>query len=468
MTLTVAIVGRPNVGKSTLFNRLTGTKHALVDDRPGVTRDWRMGDGRIGPMHFRVLDTAGLEEAGKETLEGRMFQQTERALEIADIALLLVDARSGITPQDHSFAKLLRRRGKPVILAVNKAEGQQAVPAVMDAYALGLGEAVPISAEHGEGMADLYGALEPHIPVEDEDKARKKPPATTQELEDESMAEDAASRVPMQIAIIGRPNAGKSTLLNKLLGEERVLTGPEAGITRDAIAVDYHYAGRDLKLIDTAGIRRKANVQEKLEKLAVGDALRTIRFAHVVVVLLDAMVALEKQDLQLVSLVEREGRALVIGINKWDLIAPEDRQEYLKVTESRLAAVLPQVKGVPIVPLCAEKGQHVDALIKAAFKAYDLWNTRISTGALNRWLEEALMRHTPPLIKGKRLKVRYITQIKTRPPTFALFVNMTTEFPDHYLRYLINGLRDYFGVDGVPVRFSLRKGKNPYAEDRDA
>lgn len=464
MSFTLAIVGRPNVGKSTLFNRLTGTQHALVDDQPGVTRDWKMGDARIGPMKFRVIDTAGLEDAGKETLERRMFQQTERALERADVALFVVDARTGITPQDKAFAQLLRRSGKPLILAVNKAEGGKAANAIADAYSLGLGDAIPLSAAHNEGMADLFGALEPWWKEDEEKTPRaKKAKADPEEEGDEFWeGEEIADTVPISIAIIGRPNAGKSTLLNCLLGEERVLTGPEAGITRDAIAEDWEYKGRAVKLVDTAGMRRKANVQEQLEKLAVGDALRVIRYANVVIVLLDANIALEKQDLNLISLVEREGRAVIIGINKWDTI--DDKNAYLQITQNRIAAVIPQVKGIPVVPLSALHGKHVEKLMDAALNIYEQWNRRLKTGALNRWLDGALQRHSPPIVKNKRIKIRYITQIKSRPPTFALFVNNTEDFPESYERYLVNGIRETFDLWGVPIRIILRKGNNPYAD----
>lgn len=464
MSFTLAIVGRPNVGKSTLFNRLTGTQHALVDDQPGVTRDWKIGDGRIGPMEFRVIDTAGLEDAGKESLERRMLQQTERALERADVALFVVDARAGITPQDEVFANMLRRSGKPLVLAVNKAEGGHAAGAVADAYGLGLGEAIAISAAHNEGLIDLFAALEPWWKEEEEaPRSRRKGKAEPEEEGDEFWeGEEIEEGAPISIAIIGRPNAGKSTLLNALLKEERVLTGPEAGITRDAISEDWEYKDRAIKLVDTAGIRRKANVHEALEKLAVNDALRVVRYANVVIVLVDSEIALEKQDLALISLVEREGRAVVLGINKWDLI--DEKNEYLKVTENRIAAVVPQVKGLPVVPLSAQRGKNVEKLMDASLNIYDQWNRRLRTGELNRWLEGVLQRHSPPIVKGKRIKIRYITQIKSRPPTFALFVNNIDDFPASYERYMVNSLRDTFDLWGVPIRIVLRKGKNPYAK----
>lgn len=467
MSFTVAIVGRPNVGKSTLFNRLTGTKHALVDDQPGVTRDWKIGDAHIGPMEFRLIDTAGLDDNGKDSLERRMFQQTERALSRADVAVFVVDARAGITPQDEAFSQWLRRTGKPMILVANKAEGGKAAAALADAYSLGFGEAVAISAAHGEGLIDLYAALEPFWKDRDEvEQAVIRNPRSSDEFNEEDDAlwegEMVGDEVPINIAIIGRPNAGKSTLLNKLLGEERVLTGPEAGITRDAIAEDFDYKGRRIKIVDTAGIRKRSNVQQGLEKLAVNDSLRVIRYANVVIVLIDAEIALEKQDLALISLVEREGRAVVIGINKWDLI--DDKNEYLKITEARIAAVIPQVKGVRVIPLSARDGKHVEKLMDAALDAYAVWNKRMGTGAINRFLEMATQRHSPPIIKNKRIKIRYMTQIKSRPPTFAMFTNNIEEFPESYERYLVNGLRETFDMPGVPIRLQLRKGKNPYAD----
>lgn len=461
MTFTVAIIGRPNVGKSTLFNRLTGKQHALVDDQPGVTRDWREGKGRIGSLNFNVIDTAGLEDASKASLEHRMFQQTTRALERADVALFVVDARAGVTPEDEKFGNWLRKSGKPVLLAVNKAEGGKSKSAIIDAYSLGLGEAIAISAAHGEGMSDLFAALEP---FEKKQAVEEELPYGDEEEMFDPDAEEEDDGAPLHIAIIGRPNAGKSTLMNQILGEERVLTGPEAGITRDAIAVDFEYKGRKIKLVDTAGMRRKSNIDDKLEKLAVSDALRTIRYAHVVIVLVDAEVALEKQDMTLISLVEREGRALVLGINKWDLIT--EKNDYMKVTEARVAAVIPQVKGIPLVPISALKNQKVNTLLDAAIAMYSQWNRRFPTGALNRWLEEATSRHSPPIVKNKRIKIRFMTQIKTRPPTIAMFVNNIEQFPDSYMRYLVNGIRENFDLPGVPVRVILKKGVNPYEDKK--
>ena len=477
MSFNVAIIGRPNVGKSTLYNRLTGTHHALVDDQPGVTRDWKKGEGSIGPMTFKLLDTAGLEDAGKNSLERRMFQQTEAALEQADVVLFMFDARSGITTEDERFARWLRQSGKKVIPVANKAEGGHAQIAVNEAYALGLGEAVGISAAHGEGMQDLYAALEPFwMEAESRERAAALSADTgihSPDIPDDEFSgfdPDAEVEIdeskPVQIAIIGRPNAGKSTLFNRLLGADRTLTGPEAGITRDAIAEDITHKGRFIKLVDTAGMRRKANIHEALEKLAVSDALRVIQYAHVVVMLVDAEIALEKQDLNLLALVEREGRAVMIGVNKWDKIPQEQRAEYMDVTHRRLNAVVPQLKGLPVVPLSAETGERVDKLLDAALDLYRLWHQRLPTGQLNRWLDACLQQHSPPIVKGRRVKIRYATQIKTRPPTVALFVNNTVNFPESYKRYLVNALRQAFNLPGVPIRMLLRKGSNPYAEKK--
>lgn len=444
MTFTVAIVGRPNVGKSTLFNRLTGKRHALVDDMPGVTRDRRLGHGHIAGLEFDVIDTAGLEEADDESLQARMTLQTEQAIDEADVTLMVIDGRSGVMPVDEHFARMVRKKQKPMILAVNKAEGGKAADTLADAYRLGLGEPVAISAEHGEGMAELYQALAPFA---------------RDEGDDTGTPEDGNG--VMQIAIVGRPNAGKSTLLNRILGEERVLTGPEAGITRDAIMVDYTFEGRPLKLVDTAGMRRKSNVTGKLEKLAVADALRSIQYAHVVILVLDAQAPLEKQDNTIAALIEQEGRAMVIAVNKWDTV--DDKSAYIKAINQRLEKVLPQVKGIPVVPISAKTGHHIAKLLQACFHVYDLWNTQISTGQLNRYLEAALDEHTPPMVGGRRIKIRYMTQKSARPPSFILFTN-TTEIPDHYLRYLVNGLRQRFQLPAVPIRIKIRKNKNPYTD----
>ncbi len=452
MPLTIAILGRPNVGKSTLYNRLTGTRFALVDDMPGVTRDWREGKGSIGPMEFSVFDTAGLEHAQKDSLAARMSAQSERALENADVALLLVDGRAGITPDDRYFAQKIRKSGKPVILVINKCEGGKAKDAYAEAYSLGLGEPVAISAEHGEGMADLYNAI---APFEENGKPEKE---EIQLITGNPHHDHDA----INIAIVGRPNAGKSTLFNRLLGYERVLTGAEAGITRDSIAVDLEYEGRALKLVDTAGIRKSGNVYGKVEKLAVDDSRRSIQYANVVILMLDAETALEKQDLTIADHIEKEGRAIVVAVNKWDKVA--NKQKYLIDLHERLEDVMPQIKGVTVQPVSAERGTHIDKLMSAVFAAYETWNVRISTNKLNHWLEEALVRHSPPIVNGRRIKIRYMTQVKTRPPTFALFVSKADKLSESYQRYLVNSLRDVFNMPGVPVRFILKKNKNPYVE----
>ncbi len=449
MPFTVAIVGRPNVGKSTLFNRLVGQRLALVDDAPGVTRDRREGEGGIADMEFSVFDTAGLDDAPAASLEGRMRAQSEAAIGEADVCLFLIDARAGVTPLDQHFADFLRKTEKPVILIANKCEGRAGEAALYDAFSLGIGEPVALSAEHGEGLGELYDALLPYA-----EAARQRHLEPDDEGDDENR--------PMRIAVIGRPNVGKSTLINKLLGEDRLLTGPEAGITRDAIAVEFEHDGRSVRLHDTAGVRKRARVTGKLEKLSVADTLRAVRFAEVVVVVIDASMPFEKQDLQLVDLVAREGRALVIAINKWDEV--KDKREHLAVIEERAARLLPQVRGVPIVTLSALTGSRLGKLMPAVFKAYDVWNRRVTTGALNRWLDEVVQRHPPPAAKGRRVTLRYVTQAKTRPPTFVLFSSRAHELPESYGRYLTNTLREDFGLWGTPVRVQFRKGSNPYAK----
>lgn len=457
MSFTVAILGRPNVGKSTLFNRLTGTRFALVDDMPGVTRDRREGKGRIGPLEFSVFDTAGLEQAARDSLAARMTAQSQSALEIADVALLVIDGRAGLTPDDRHFAKVIRKSGKPVILVVNKCEGGKAKDSYGDAYSLGLGEPVAISAEHGEGLADLYNALAPFENSSGNIKIRHGRASVDVSEAEESLPQENNT---IQIAIVGRPNAGKSTLFNRLLGFERVLTGPEAGITRDSIAVDLNYEGRDIKLVDTAGMRRRSNVHGKVEKLAVEDSQRSIQYANVVILMLDAESALEKQDLTITDQVEKEGRAIVVAVNKWDKVV--DKQKYLDDLHKRLEDVMPQVKGVTVQPISAQRGTHIDKLMDAVFAVYEIWNKRVSTNKLNLWLEEALARHSPPIVNGRRIKIRYATQIKTRPPTFALFVSKADKLSDSYQRYLVNSLREVFDMPGIPIRLVLKKNRNPY------
>jgi GTP-binding protein len=449
MALTVAIVGRPNVGKSTLFNRLVGRRLALVDDTPGVTRDRREGQARLGDLELTVIDTAGLDEAKPGTLTARMRAQTERAVADADIALLLIDGRAGITPLDEHFARVLRRGRTPVVMVANKCEGQACAVALAEAYRLGLGEPVAISAEHGEGMAELYERIDSF--------AGSLPSAETG---GETAEPDEAER-PLQLAIVGRPNVGKSTLVNRLIGEERLLTGVEAGITRDAIAVDWEWRGRKLRLVDTAGLRRRSRVEAKLEKLSAADALRSIRFAEVVVLVLDACEGLEKQDLTIARWVEEEGRALVIAANKWDAVP--DKPAAKRKLRDRIEMSLPQVKGVPVVTVSALTGRNLDQLLEAVIEIHQAWNRRIPTAELNRWLEEATAAHQPPAVSGRRLRLRYMTQVKTRPPTFALFTGRPENLPDSYLRYLVNGIRETFGMAGVPLRLVLRKSRNPYA-----
>ncbi|HVB15220.1 MAG TPA: ribosome biogenesis GTPase Der [Stellaceae bacterium] len=443
MSFTVAIIGRPNVGKSTLFNRLVGRQMALVDDLPGVTRDRREGEGHLADLAFRLIDTAGLEEAAPEALAGRMRAQTERSLGLADVALLLVDARAGITPADRHFARWLRHTGKPAIVVANKAESRAALAELGEAYALGLGDPVAISARHGEGLAELYERLLPLIP----------------QAEAETPAEEREK--PLQLAVVGRPNVGKSTLVNRLIGEERLLTGPEPGITRDAIAVEWQWQGRAVRLVDTAGLRRRAHVEARLERLSVADTRRAVRFAEAVILVIDALQPLERQDLTIANLVADEGRAIVLAANKWDLV---DRPKaVLSRLQERLDEALPQLRGVALVPVAGLTGHGLDALMNAAFAADAVWNKRVPTAALNRWLAAIQEHHPPPVAAGRRLRLRYMTQVNTRPPSFALFASQPGELPESYRRYLVNGLREDFALPGTPIRLMLRKGKNPYA-----
>jgi GTPase len=448
MNFTLAIVGRPNVGKSTLFNRLVGKRLALVDDRPGVTRDRREGAARLGDLAFRVVDTAGFDEGTPDSLAARMVAQTELAIADADAILFLVDTRSGLTPIDRAFADIVRKSGKPIVVVANKSEGRAGIVGAAEAYALGLGDPIPISAEHGEGLSDLYDAIRAALPAQT---------AVPAEDEDESDAE-AANR-PIRVAVVGRPNVGKSTLINRLLGEERLLTGPEAGITRDAIAVTLEWKGRAFRLHDTAGMRRKARIEEKLEKLSVADTLNAIRFAEVVIVLMDTAHPFEEQDLRIADLVQREGRALVVGMNKWDL------SEGKPASKLRAEADhwLPQVKGVPIVAVAGLHGEGLDRLMQAVVDAHAVWNRRVSTTTLNRWFSDATSSHPPPAVSGRRLKLNYITQVKARPPSFVLFCSRADAVPESYLRYLIHGLRDAFDLPGTPIRVTLREKENPFA-----
>ena len=451
MSFTIAIVGRPNVGKSTLFNRLVGARRALVDDQPGVTRDRQEGEGRLGDLSFRVIDTAGLESAAPESLAGKMQAQTATAVAQADAILFLVDARAGATPADRTFADLVRKSGKPAILVANKSEGRAGEAGALESYALGLGDPVAISAEHGEGLADLYDALRAALPQ-----------ATAEADEaDEDAAPAEAAEKPIRIAVVGRPNTGKSTLINRLLGEERLVTGPEAGITRDAIAVDLDWQGRRVRVHDTAGLRRRSRVEEKLEKLSIADTLNAIRFAEVVIVLIDAQTPFEEQDVRIADLIEREGRAVVIGFNKVDLVERESgtRQRLRELVDR----VLPQIKGAPVVAISARSGEGLDHLMKSVVDAHAVWNRRVPTAALNRFLAQASEAHPPPAIRGRRIRLDYMTQPKSRPPTFVLFSSRAAALPETYRRYLINGLREAFALPGTPIRLTLRGKANPFA-----
>ena len=467
MSFSVAIIGRPNVGKSTLFNRLVGKKLALVDDAPGVTRDRREGDAKLGDLTFTVIDTAGLQEGEASSLESRMRAQTEAAIGQADAIFFVVDARVGITPADSYFAQLLRRSEKPVILLANKAEGRAGEAGAYDAFSLGLGDPIAISGEHGEGLADLYEALLATLPEltapPDEQLAARAEQLILGEEEDGSELDPTK---PLRFAIVGRPNAGKSTLINRILGEERLLTGPEAGITRDSIGIDFSWFGRAMKIFDTAGLRKRANVQNKLEKLAAADAIRAVKFADVVVVLVDATIPFERQDLSIADLVEREGRALVIGLSKWDLVAEPGK--ILRKLREDFDHLLPQVEGSPVVPICGLTGVGIEKLMDAVIRTHELWNRRIATGKLNRWLAATIERAPPPAVSGRRIKIRYVTQPKARPPTFVLFGNQLDALPTSYERYLVRGLRESFGLAGVPLRITKRQSGNPFAGKKSA
>ncbi len=475
MDVTVVIVGRPNVGKSTLFNRLVGRRLALVDDTPGVTRDRREGEGRLGDLRFRVIDTAGLEEGEAGSLARRMRAQTEQALAGADCVLFLVDARAGITPMDRHFADWLRKQSVPVVLVANKAEGRRGLEGAYDAYSLGLGDPVAISAEHGEGFSSLHQAivaaageraadLIEREGAEADARTAAGPEEGDLDYRFAEEAEEGRGERPLRLAVVGRPNAGKSTLINRLIGEERLLTGPEAGLTRDSIAVDWNYAGRAVKLFDTAGLRRRARVTEKLEKLSVADALRAVRFAEVVVLLIDAERGLDRQDVKLAAMIAEEGRAIVLALNKWDRVA--DRLAVERAVADALTRSLPQLRGVRTVPISALSGQGTERLMTAVFEAEELWNSRIPTPEFNHWLAAVTEAHPPPSVRGRATRMRYGAQIKARPPTFVIFTNHPKAVPPSYLRYLENTLRHDFRLPGVPLRFTLRTSKNPYLSKR--
>src|SRR5437763_2998011 len=459
MSFTIAIIGRPNVGKSTLFNRLVGQKLALVDDEPGGTRDRREGEARLGDLEFTVIDTAGLDEGARGSLTARMQEQTETAIALADALMFVIDARAGLTPNDRAFADFARRANKPVVLVANKAEGKHGEVGAMESHALGLGDPVQIPAEHGEGLSDLYDALRVLMP---------EPVEEGKEYDDDDnieQDEEELAKPPIRVAIVGRPNAGKSTLINHLLGEERLLTSAEAGTTRDSISVEINWQGRDFRVFDTAGLRRRSRIEEKLEKLSVADSLRAVRFAEVVVMMMDAQNRFEEQDLRIADLIEREGRAVVLAVNKWDLMESKGGGA---ISNLRRDAdhLLPQVKGVPIVAVSGLMGEGIDRLMQAIQDAYALWNRRVSTSSLNRWFEEAVQANPPPAVSGRRLKLNYITQTKARPPSFVLFCSRADAVPQSYLRYLTNSMREAFDLPGTPVRITLREKANPFAHKR--
>ena len=465
MPFSLAIVGRPNVGKSTLFNRLVGKRLALVDDQPGVTRDLREGAARLGHLRFTVIDSAGLEEATDDSLQGRMRRLTERAVEEADACLFMIDARVGVTPTDEVFADILRKKNAHVILAANKAEGQASEAGILEAWSLGLGDPLAISAEHGEGLAELAVVLDPLVEAHEEAEDDEAP-ETDIDVEDGDEAWRPTDKRPLQVAVVGRPNAGKSTLINQLIGEDRLLTGPEAGITRDAISLNLNWGGVPTRIFDTAGMRKRAKVQEKLEKLSVSDGLRAVKFAEVVVVLLDAAIPFEQQDLRIADLAEREGRAVVVAVNKWD-IEPK-KQAKLSDLKEAFERLLPQLRGAPLVTVSAKTGRGMERLREAVMRAHEVWNRRVPTAHLNRWLTAMLEQHPPPAPSGRRIKLRYMTQAKSRPPGFVVMCSQPDKMPESYSRYLINGLREDLDMPGTPIRLHMRGqgDKNPYKDKK--
>ena len=463
MTFSLAIVGRPNVGKSTLFNRLVGKRIALVDDQPGVTRDLREGDAKLGHLRFLAIDTAGLEEAADDSLQGRMRKLTESAIGLADVCLFVIDARVGVTSLDHFFADILRKKAKHVILAANKSEGRAADSGFLDSFSLGLGEPLRISAEHGEGMADLLSELVPLQKKLFQEGSYASPEVDIDNEEDDlSEYRLPTKERPLQVAVIGRPNSGKSTLINKIIGEERLLTGPEAGITRDAISIQLDWQGIPMRVFDTAGMRKKAKINNKIEKLSVGDGLRAIKFAEVVVVLLDAAIPFEQQDLRIAGLAEREGRSVVVAVNKWDV--EKNKQEKLRNMREAFQRLLPELRGAPLVTVSAKNGRGIDRLNNEIMKSHKIWNKRIATSPLNIWLSEMIAAHPPPAPNGKRIKLRYITQAKSRPPGFVVMCSNPSKLPTSYSRYLVNGLREAFDLPGTPIRLTMRSqaDKNPF------
>ena len=465
---TIAIVGRPNVGKSTLFNRLTGRPTALVSDLPGLTRDRREGEAELGSHKVVLIDTAGLEEAAAGSIQARMREQSEQAIAQAGLILFVIDAREGVTPADDVFARVVRSAGQPSILVANKCEGRAGQDGFYEAYELGLGAPIPISAEHGEGIGELVSDMMAALGLHEETRVRERGSrrGTDKDAvrkEQEARRQQVLDR-PVRVTIVGRPNAGKSTLVNALIGEDRMITGPEPGLTRDSVSSDVTIEGRDLRLFDTAGLRRKAKIHDKAEKLSASDTIRAIRFSEVVVLLIDAERGIEHQDLTIADMVVKEGRALVIAVNKWDVVT--EKQAQLKVLREALRERLAQVPGVKLLTISALAEKGLEGLTRSIFETYELWNRRVSTPALNRWLQEALVRHAPPAVAGRRIKIRYITQPSARPPTFIAFCSRAEQVPQSYLRYLTNSLREVFDLPGVPIRLNLRKGENPFAPSK--